>query len=210
MQLLKSLIVVAVLCLVSCAKSQKIEEAAPIAAQTPTPSQTKLAGGKPFGNPANTKYEIGQGAVYGVLLGEITYGQRIVSPDDIAVIKEQSIGGGDVKKIALDSSLEKEMLDAFVDANSETTAWKHYFDVYIDYKIAPADSIPPVGSKEFKTKFPKAKCVVGLSKVGFNKEWTQALAMTEIECEQSAKKSIYWLIYADEGGVATVKKLASY
>ncbi len=210
MWFLRSLIVVAVLCSVSCAKPPKIEAAGPTAAQTPTPSQTKLSGGSPFGNPADTEFETGQTAVYGVLLGEITYGQKIVSPDEVAVIKEQSIGAGDVKTVASDSKLEKETLDAFVDANSQTTRWKHYFDVYIDYKIVPADNIPPVGSKEFKAKFPKAKCVVGLSKVGFNKEWTQALAMTEIECEQSAKKSIYWLIYADEGGVATVRQLASF
>src|SRR5947209_8263879 len=142
MRFLKSLIVVAVLCLASCAKPQKIEDAAPVAAQTPTSAQTKLAGGKPFGNPANTKFETGQIGVYGVLLREIIYGQKIVSPDDVAVIKEQSIGSGDVKNVASDSRLEKETLNSFVDANSQTTNWKHYFDVYVDYKIVPADNIP--------------------------------------------------------------------
>lgn len=209
MRFLKFLGVAAALCLLSCAKPQPVEKSAPVAPPTPTPAREKLAGGKPFGNPAVEKFENGQVAVYSHLLGEISYEQKIISPDDLALIKEQSIGIGDVEKIASDSTLEKETLGSFVEVNSQPTRWKHYFDVYIDYKIAPADTIPLLGSKEFKSKFAKAKCVIGLSKVGFNKEWTQALAMTEIECESSAKRSIYWLIYVDDNGVPEARQLAS-
>lgn len=207
MQSLRCLSLVAVLCLASsCARQQTEDRHSSVAAQTPAATP---AGGKPFGSPTD-KLITRELGIYSVLLREITYGRKIVSPDDSFIIKEQSVGGWDIKDRLVDSMLDRESLDAFVAANSQASKWEHYFDVYVDYKVVPAADIPVVGSTEFKMKFPRAKCVLGLSKAGFNRTWTQALTMTEIECEQTAKRMIYWLIYNDEHGIATVKQLAQF
>lgn len=194
---------IAVLCLLACGKSQKPESVSPSATPISTSTQTKPAGRKLLGD---TNFEQNQIRVQGVLLREISYGLNIISPDDLAIIKEQTISTGNVESIAPDSTLAPDTIEGFKEANSQPSKLKHSFDVYIDYKVVPSEDIPFVNSKEFKMKFPKAKCVVGLSRVGFNEERTQALAMTEIECEQTAKRTDYWLIYNDE--VTEVKHLS--
>lgn len=214
-RLLTFLSFVVLLCLASCAGQQsvQVENTAPVATPTPaassTPARKKFGGGHPFGDPAKDKFELGQKVVLSNLLGDIVYEENMVSPTDLALIKEQSIGNISIKSIGPDSMVEQETIDAFVAANAETTKWTTGFDVKLQHKIVPADKIPPMGSQEFKAKFPKTKCVVGLSRVGFNKEWTQALAMTEVECEQAAKQISYWLIYADEDGAPAIQRLAS-
>jgi hypothetical protein len=206
MRLFRQLGFIAVICLLACGKPQKSENVSQIAAPTVTPTQTKPAGRKVLGG---TNFEQNQIGVQGVLLREISYGLNIISPDDIAIVKEQTIGSGNVESIAPDSMLAPDTIEAFKEANSQSSKLKHSFDVYIGYKVVPSENIPSANSKEFKAKFPKSKCVVGLSRVGFNKEMTQALTMTEIECEQTAKRTDYWLIYNDEEGVTKVKQLSS-
>ena len=210
MQSFRGLSLVAVLFLASCAGPQAPEKSSPVAVETPAPAATRPVGKRPlFKDPAQTKLATAQIGVYSQLLTEMSYKRKIVSPDDSFIIKEQSIGSGDVTRLASDPLLEQETLDAFVAANSQAENWRHQFDVYVDYKVVPAAGIPPVGSKEFKKKFPKARCVLGLSKVGLDKEWTRALTMTEIECEGAEKRTIYWLLYADEDGLTSVKELAT-
>lgn len=210
MQSFRGLSLVAILFLASCAGPKATEQSLPVAVETPTPAATRPVGKRPlFKDHAQTKLVTAQLGVYSQLLTEMSYKRKIVSPDDSFIIKEQSIGSGDVTRLASDPLLEQETLDSFVAANSQAENWRHMFDVYVDYKVVPAAGIPPVGSKEFKKKFPKARCVLGLSKVGLDKEWTRALTMTEVECEGAEKRTIYWLLYAGEDGLIKVRELAT-
>ena len=145
-------------------------------------------------------------AIYSYLVGELFWGEHYGDPYDLIVINEQTVNPKIPDGILSSGAVSKEILDDFGSQNQQPRILKGQFDMKLIYKMMSKDRYIPPDSDEFKKKYPKAKGILNLSRIGFSEDRKEALVYAEIVCGDNCGKSGYWLI-TEENRLFNIKRL---
>jgi hypothetical protein len=159
--------------------------------------------------PSQKELVVKEYGVYSALLTELIYGKNIeVSPEDLLVIRDFTIKGPEqLHLLSSDTRVEAETIEDYQTKNKQPLKLKRNIDVYVDYVFIPDGKPVAPGSSEFKSEYPRAKGILSLSRVGFNRAMTQALIHVEFDKGANNVEQSYWLMQFENNKVKELIRL---
>jgi hypothetical protein len=156
-----------------------------------------------------TEMKIKEYGIYSALLRELVYGGHLgVTPEDLLLINADTLSMSNTNIPKANETLNQTILDDFQSKNLQPSTLRRNFDVYFEYLLLTNKDISSANSRELKSKYPKSKGILTLSRIGFDRAMSQALVYIEFDKGKNEVERSYWLLHLDGNKVAEIEKLA--